>query len=643
LIAPSPPDLFITSLDAIIPAPGQNGPRLWVRRLIIWSAPRQQVREITLRPGLNVVWSPDADDTGNSMGHGGGKTSLCRLLRYCLGEDSFGSEEQRLLIGTALPDAHVGAEIMLDDQLWVVVRPIGNPRGRHLAQMGGTLETAFHAEMPNTGISPLRQAIVRAIMPLAVLHMPVGNSPDEGWEAALAWISRDQECRLLDALSWRSPQTESRSPARRLSESERLTMVRLLLNALTPEEIEVTRAAREHERRAKAAIKRRERIEWIRDDVGRGLSETFGGDPAEDPGTPDLWKYRADVDLKAKEETVDPEIEAKIRSAQVAVEEMRAKVAKVETRLAVIDASLAGLGDLLRTLNNEVPKAETRVRDAQNPRCLSCGQTIPTEVQTYIDEQIAARDLLVVQRSDTEKKRHALLLEQQSLKPTLAADVQEFTRREASAARLLQTALDQSRCVSAAKGHVTMTARYQMYETELASVHDEIAHAQEEQAKANRHVTELRRGAQAALGRLSDYFDAVIRFLIPNGARGVVTLDDNGIHPSVLQRGNLATAAVDSLKIISLDIAVLILTIEGRTQLPGFLLHDSPREADLGLSLYHKLFELARMLESVGPAPAFQYIVTTTTEPPSRLQGLPWLRLTLHNTPPEARLFCRDL
>lgn len=141
--APSLPDLFAASLGAITPTAGRDGPRLWVRRLIIWSEPGEVIRDISLRPGLNIIWSPDADADGNRMGHGGGKTSLCRLIRYCLGEDSFGSHDQRQLIGTALPNANVGAEGILDGQLWIVVRPIGNPRGRHLAQIGGVLDTAF--------------------------------------------------------------------------------------------------------------------------------------------------------------------------------------------------------------------------------------------------------------------------------------------------------------------------------------------------------------------------------------------------------------------------------------------------------------------------------------------------------------------
>lgn len=85
------------------------------------------------------------------------------------------------------------------------------------------------------------------------------------------------------------------------------------------------------------------------------------------------------------------------------------------------------------------------------------------------------------------------------------------------------------------------------------------------------------------------------------------------------------------------------MSMEGRTHIPAFLIHDSPREADLGLSIYHELFHLVQELEQVGNQPLFQYIVTTTTRPPDELLEEPWLRDTLGGAPADARLLRRDL
>src|SRR5712671_2252106 len=80
-------DLFPRPPFSITPEPGRKEPRLWVRRLVIWREPGEIIRTIDLKPGFNIVWSrdPGSQQTG-PIGHGGGKTMFCRLLRYCLGE-----------------------------------------------------------------------------------------------------------------------------------------------------------------------------------------------------------------------------------------------------------------------------------------------------------------------------------------------------------------------------------------------------------------------------------------------------------------------------------------------------------------------------------------------------------------------------
>ena len=55
---------------------------------------------------------------------------------------------------------------------------------------------------------------------------------------------------------------------------------------------------------------------------------------------------------------------------------------------------------------------------------------------------------------------------------------------------------------------------------------------------------------------------------------------------------------------------------------PCFLLHDSPREADLNVRIYERLLEVAaQIMEGAknGDEIPFQYIVTTTTPPSKRL------------------------
>jgi hypothetical protein len=126
---------------------------------------------------------------------------------------------------------------------------------------------------------------------------------------------------------------------------------------------------------------------------------------------------------------------------------------------------------------------------------------------------------------------------------------------------------------------------------------------------------------------------------------GTVKLDGNGlkVDAEFSGRGEVSTAALDSLKIVAFDLAALHMAVEEKADLPAFLVHDSPREADLDGQLYAALFKLVHQWEEAAGTPCFQYIVTTTTAPPPELQSDRYVRLQMSSTPPEQRLFAMDI
>lgn len=111
------PEMFPDRGTTIVPAANRADPRLWIRRLVIWEKPGRIIRDISLKRGLNVLWSPDPG------GHGAGKTLFCRFIRYCLGEDTFANDEQRSQIVNHFKEGLVGAEILVGGVLWSVIRP----------------------------------------------------------------------------------------------------------------------------------------------------------------------------------------------------------------------------------------------------------------------------------------------------------------------------------------------------------------------------------------------------------------------------------------------------------------------------------------------------------------------------------------
>ena len=136
---------------------------------------------------------------------------------------------------------------------------------------------------------------------------------------------------------------------------------------------------------------------------------------------------------------------------------------------------------------------------------------------------------------------------------------------------------------------------------------------------------------------MSEKFDPIVRYLIGHDARGRIAPSGVGIELSIDFGGDRTTAAIDSLKVLAFDLAALCLSIEGATRVPAFL------EADLGLSIYHQLFQLVREIEKKAGQPLFQYIVTTTTRPSDDLAREPWLVLTVRGSPGHERLLGCDL
>ena len=142
-----------------------------------------------------------------------------------------------------LPKGLVAAEIIIDGTCWVVVRTLGFGSNSFVAQMESIEDALARGRLEADPTS------IDAIVTKAFFASLIGRSPQEVgdehiWDVLRAWLSRDQECRLSDILAWRTSKTQTRSRAQTLSETAKLTMVRLALRALDAEEQQA--AARAH-------------------------------------------------------------------------------------------------------------------------------------------------------------------------------------------------------------------------------------------------------------------------------------------------------------------------------------------------------------------------------------------------------------
>lgn len=639
------------------PESSRSEPRLWIRRLVIWSEPGQILREIQLRPGLNIIWSPDPGDQpdlDDGLGHGSGKTLFCRLLRYVLGEDHFATQDQRYLVAEAYPEGMVGAEIQIAGRMWSVLRPFSF-RSRHVAVPDLNLEQLIATDAATSGLDQLVAAIENEILSDGVAELVRREGAHSAWLVALAWLSRDQECRFDRVLDWRSPDSDSGSPTRNLSSTERLDAARALIGAIVPEEFEHRGEVLRLETEQRDRVREAEQLFQEAKRLRAKLASELDLDPSSLPsGALAIEPLRRAAKerlskLASVSQYTDVTDLGALRSSE---ENARVEVVDREKELAGIEARIPEIEKEITRIAGEIAGSSTRLFMSENPVCPIC--------EVPIDQALAEGCKLSHKLPDlaNAKQRLAALEEDlASARTRLEDSRRRQTELEQERLGLREIADDLSRQVrTAEKVRDSRSEAWYNHRRRLDDVSrldellalqakaEERASRLEESIERGRGRTGAFRDAQAnVFGQLSSFFDGIIQDLVGPEASGMVSLDGKGLKLTVELGGDRSTAAIESLKIIAFDLAVMCMSIEGRVRLPAFLVHDSPREADLGLSVYHRLFRLAQRLESSEDQSLFQYIITTTTPPPAELRRVPWLAATLGGTPAAERLLKRNL
>lgn len=651
-------ELFSRSnLDLSLEA-GRNAPRLWVRRLVIWKKPDEIVRDISLKPGLNIVWSPDpeqaADDNDDQpIGHGSGKTTFCRLLRYCMGEDSFAPEGQRNAIWTHFAEGMVGAEIMLDGRKWISVRSLGNKK-RDFAIEDGEFAAVLNPDAEATGMEPLRTAITTAIIGNAARLMPPSIDENQAWEAALAWLTRDQECRFSKFLDWRSADSKSHSPIQGRSADDMLAIVRSLIGALTAEELETKDREKGEEQNLARSQAELSRLEWQCERTRAELAGFFGqdhtaGSDLDASGLKEAANnhYAKVLKLPAGSNVTD------LEQARQKRDEERENLNKLQAELAESLIRIDEKKRILTIQRSRALEAHTRLNNEGTLVCNICMVPIDTVLAQGCNIKVASAECDLsevrkryedIQKEITEDER--IVKELEAKKPVLNQNIalskQRLQPLENAVSRLEADLLTRSKNIRSAERLVDNADRYERLILEKAKMQKQVDTATASLKTIRDTLGEHRANVAEIIRSLSTRFDAILKELIA-GAKGEVKLDGNGLSLKVELGGERSTAAIESLKVVAFDLAVLTLSMEGKTFLPAFLLHDSPREADLGKSIYNRLFTLPGKLEKLGSAPVFQYIITSTTAPPEGFQADEWLKLKINGSPAGERLLKTDL
>lgn len=634
-----------------------RGPRLWIGRIALWQdASTSPLRDISLRRGMNIIWSPDLATNGTgATPHGSGKSTFCRLIRYCLGELHFANEEQRPLMQHKLPDGFVGAEIMIDDECWVVTRPIGMKLPSRVVH-AERIECTFDQLLVETTPSTIAPIILDRFCSDYRDQVPDNLKADQVWDILLAWLARDQECRLDDMFDWRSKRSGSGSPAQELSLDTKLAVVRLAIGALSANEVSATAKVRTLTRERDRLKQNLSHLDWFQKnrfgELCEGLSLSKDRDPSDetvrmeliDKANEELAKITGATHVKGQSPSAD--LQAKRKTLQSEKDEVVKKRADAQALLDTLPAQISAA-------RSEHGTEQARLEGGVIVRCVIC--------QVDIDEVKAKGCGISSERCDLDAVRErieraeqgvAKLLKQQDDLPKTIAEFgseiaridgeleavdKEFELREKQLSDTISKADEARELVREADGFNRQMVKRDAEIKSLNAVESKI------EGLRDSIQLELKR-ASTAVGDLESIFQQLIASLMPKGCSGKIRLDGNGLHTDILlERGvGLSTAAMESFKIVAFDLAAMILSVNGKAKMPAFLIHDSPREADLDVSIYSNLFDVVLCLEGRAETPPFQYIITTTSPPAERVLNHDAMCLKLLSTPAEKRLFTMD-
>jgi hypothetical protein len=671
----------MTLIDQLPKKPFRKTPGVWVRRLVIFSKLQPSpeiIRDISLRRGLNIVWAEEpesGDDKGDIAGHSAGKTTLCRLIRYVLGEKTYSNHGGMKNIRAAFPNGYVAAEIMIDSQQWAVLRPLGENRNSWILR-GGTIETIVteKGEPAYQDSYPAQIGLSRRVEGLRSATV-VRTQEEIKWAHVLAWCARDQEARFQNIYEWRSPRSDSEWPAFRFPKADPLFVMRVVLGLYMRDELGTEETMAKNLRQLELAEQQYESLkrepQFWHQHYGDRLR--------------DILKVRFPADSEAIQKApmmsseLMPDLKRFVDRAIFVMEEQASDLLKHADKIQ-------------QELNSNAESTGAARLDLRELEGLfSLDQKAASEIQAGLGEAANARkvsddhrmcpyaDILVGKCSHVVDRRRQLRpgelqaahnLEQMEAE-RLTAQEKLSRQIQALQEKLKQSDSDQNRLIEQQRRfyeqvHSLADARKQL-ESDFAQLtawqgRIEAPEKTEKMREAGQRITDLKSKVVEEQGRLNQLlanhdanrdllnriFSCAARLVLPTSAYdGRVSFENRELNFQITHGGAMSGEAIETLAVLLSDISCLIFNLlSPESHLPGFLLHDSPREADLGLRLYHSFINFVAQLEeelSDADGCPFQYILTTTTPPPRELRTKRFIVLQLDASNEQDLLFRRDL
>lgn len=642
-------------------------------------------RDVHFHRGLNIVEGVELpDDAGTDAahpvtlsGHSVGKTTLCRLIRYCLGEGTFGNKGATSRIRNAFPEGWVGMELTLDGEAWAVRKPIGKS-GNSMAAPGRTLEALFALDPKDNQYAAYTKRLKSVTMGgLAATHPPNSQKPYE-WKHLLAWLTRDQEARFQSLHEWRNARSGSGPLGFDKRKEDALYLIRLVLDLLPEEELKLATDLAQAERELEAVkghitelgrepeFRLREHERGLRVIVGESNGD---GDDFDLLRISPLFLRRGELNVEV--DRLRDSIEklewrmARLRDAIASYDEQRQVFrSAIEIDLLEMEPTDEGYPEdeklaILRSVRGKFCEyGDIAFMECSyvKQRLEALGNIVDFK-KAQEDKRVAeatAQALRSLERKRDEHDQIVVLIE--GLRGDLELlgierneQAKTLTEQQVLLHRLEYHVAQRNEALDLIEGRTANTALQQ-----VRGQWDGLQERIKRTAELLEAYQSLQKEQREAIGRI---YDRLIKSVLSNTYSGTLNMYKGELSFQIQEETGLSGEAVETLAIVLADVAAMMAACEGIGHHPRFLLHDSPREADLDRHIYDRylraMWQLTTEHGGKDAAP-FQYIVTTTSRPPDDLQEAICLKLQarpesdmlfgqrLKNTEPEGELFPAD-
>ncbi len=621
-------------------------PRLWVETLWLVESLEsgKPLREIPLRRGLNLILSEPMD---GSSGHGVGKTAFCQLLRFVLEDPQWAAGTPlRDELRVAMPDGAVAARVHVDGETWTVLKP-----WRHQKQYRAARQATWQ-QLARNEVANEHEVYARALDDKLVGALPVHRLPGSHqtiqWQHILAWCSRDQGSRYQSYYHWRTEGTGFKLPA----QSPAL-VVKVLLGLLRDTSAHDKLKGKESdlvEVQASIAQLARRPTDLLAH-VKHQLASALGVEESSPFRKASLFDETSLHGLAEQQiERCSTEIQEQEKEQKTKEQE---KTDTIEQRAPLLAARklianrIAQLKAAIEGNAAEVDRLKREPEALQNKLSMFCelGDRLMSDCSYVLERAGAvrigsARD--AAERKLSNEEYGAELLKQERRLLELDERLSPLNQRIFSLSVVIEEGKRQEVTILGRKKKLEdAISQYHFYEGIISNLSQwqEMLNLQDTEKALENEIGQLKLSIKNERSQYVERREAIsslteaIAKQLPGFTWGI--FDDSRAHP--FHMGPMHSTTYGVLETLAGDLTCLLDSSRPESHHPGFLLHDSPREAEMSESLFWSLLSVA---VSADVAP-YQYVVTTSTKVPSDYKD--FVRLELHSKTDEGLLLWRRI